>query len=94
MNKENNITEKEVVEQPKTKKQVYDEKMASVREQRAKKEAKALRKAQKAELKKKYQNPAYSTAGKILIWILTISMVAVIIISFVYLVLKQTGAIK
>ncbi|MCR5786643.1 MAG: hypothetical protein K6G28_03005 [Acholeplasmatales bacterium] len=82
------VKDTEIVEQ-KSKKQIYDEKMAKVRAERAKKQAKELRKAQKAELKKKYQNPAYSTAGKILIWILVIAMVSAFIISLGFLIYKN-----
>jgi hypothetical protein len=77
------------VEQVKTKKQIYDEQMAIKRAARAKKQAKELRKAQKAELKKKYHNPAYSLGGRILIWILVIAMLAAFFISLGFLIAKN-----
>ena len=77
------------VVQEKTKKELYDEAQAKKRAIRAKKEAKAARKAEKEALKKKYRNPAYSTGGKILVWILIVSMVAAIFISLGYLIYQN-----
>jgi hypothetical protein len=77
------------VEQVKTKKQIYDEQMAIKRAARAKKQAKELRKAQKAELKKKYHNPAYSLGGRILICVLVIAMLAAFFISLGFLIAKN-----
>ncbi len=77
------------VKEEKTKKELYDEAQAKKRAERARKEAKALRKAEKEALKKKYHNPAYSTAGKIMIWILVVAMVAVIFISLIYLIIQN-----
>lgn len=73
----------------KSKKQQYDEAKAKKEEARRKKEEKELRKARKAELKKQYKNPAYSTFGKILIWVLMIAMVAAFIISLIYLIVEN-----
>ena len=66
--------EKDEVVEVKTKKQLYDEAQQAKREARRKKEEKELRKARKAELKKQYRNPASTTWGKILIWILMLNM--------------------
>lgn len=51
--------------------------------------AKEEKKRMKAELKKQYKNPAYSTFGKILIWILMISMVAAFVVSLIYLIVQN-----
>ena len=73
----------------KSKNELYDEAKAKRDEERKKKEAKEIKKAQKAELKKKYKNPAYSTTGKIICWILILSMIAVVVFSFVFLLIKN-----
>lgn len=77
------------VVQEKSKKELYDEAQAIKRAKRAKIEAKAARKAEKEALKKKYRNPAYSTGGKILVWILIIAMVAAVFISLGYLIYQN-----
>ena len=79
-------TQNEVV---KSKKQLYDEARAEKLKQREKEQAKELKKQKKDELDKKYRNPVFSTPGKILIWILAISMVAVIVISLIYLIITK-----
>jgi preprotein translocase subunit SecF len=81
--------EKDEVVEVKTKKQLYDEAQQAKREARRKKEEKELRKARKAELKKQYRNPASTTWGKILIWILMLSMVAAFIITLIYLIIQN-----
>ena len=82
-------------EQPvKTKKELYDEAQEKKRAERAKREAKETKRAAKEALKKKYQNPAYSTGGKILVWILVVAMIAAVVISLVYLILSNVGVIK
>ncbi len=73
----------------KSKKELYDEEKAKRDALKKKQEQKAFKKAQKAELKKKYKNPAYSTTGKIICWILIISMIAVVVFSFVYLIIQN-----
>ncbi len=73
----------------KSKKELYDEEKAKRDALKKKQEQKAFKKAQKAELKKKYKNPAYSTTGKIICWILIISMIAVVVFSLVYLIIQQ-----
>ncbi len=73
----------------KSKKEQYDERKAKEREAKRKALAKEQRKREKAELKQKYKNPAYSTFGKILIWVLMISMVAAFVITLIYLIVKN-----
>ncbi len=73
----------------KTKKQQYDERRAKEKKEKEKALAKEEKKRMKAELKKQYKNPAYSTFGKILIWILMISMVAAFVVSLIYLIIQN-----
>ncbi len=73
----------------KSKKQQYDERKAKERAEKEKALAKEEKKRKKAELKKQYRNPAYSTFGKILIWILMIAMVAAFVITLIYLIVQN-----
>jgi hypothetical protein len=86
MDKEKDL---ETVEVQKTKKELYYERQQAIREARRKKQEKELRKARKAELKKQYKNPATTTWGKILIWILMLSMVAAFIITLIFLIVQN-----
>lgn len=79
--------EQEVKE--KSKKEIYDENKAKRYQEKKKQQEKEAKKAAKAELKKKYKNPAYSTTGKIIVWILILAMVAVVVFSFVYLLIQN-----
>ena len=75
---------KEEIVVEKTKKELYEEAKAR---RLADKEKKAKKEAKKAA--KEYRNPINSLAGKIIIWFLCLSMVATIIFSFIYLLIKN-----
>lgn len=68
----------------KTKKELYEEAKAA---RLAEKERKAKLEAKKAD--KGYRNPINSLGGKIIIWILSIAMVATILFSFIYLIIQN-----
>lgn len=79
------MTEQEV-EVVKTKKEIYEE---NKQKRLAEKERQAKIEAKKQQKISTYRNPIHSVWGKIVIWILSLAMIASILFAFIYLIIKQ-----